>query len=331
MLYLLQWGNVVEFSEFKRKIDSEEAFFICLFEGEEIYLAEEGLSALKEKYVNYPELDYVKIDGADVTVDEMVSLLTAFPFMSKKRIVAVSEFYPNQNFINGALKDIFTNPSNDNIFVILNKKPCDTLKKQQNVTVIACKKQDKATLVKWVIKEFQINGITISAENAGLICEYSLLDMTKIFNEISKLISYVGDKKIVDSSDVDAVVIKDSEFRIYEMTDMVGKRNFDKALKIITEMLAGGEAPQRLLVSLYYYYRKLFHIALSTDSDAELIKAFGMTDYVLKKLKAQVKAFKIKNLKKAIDVLADYDYSFKSGNISIDTAFLLSVFKVMID
>lgn len=320
----------MEFSEFKQKIDSDNGFSICLFEGEEMFLAEEGLSILKEKFVSYPELDYVRIDGADVTVDELVSHVTAFPFMSQKRVVAVSEFYPNQSFLNSGLKDVFTNPSSDNVFVILNRKSCDTLKKQKNVTVISCKKQDKAPLVKWIIKEFDNNGLAISADSAGLICDYSLSDMTKIYNEIAKLTSYVGDRRVVETSDVEAVVIKDNEYRIYEMTDMVGKRNFDKALKIITDMVAGGEAPQRLLVSLYYYYRKLFHIAVSS-SDDEVIKAFGMTDYVLKRLKTQVKAFKIKNLKKAIDVLADYDYSFKSGDVSIDTAFLLSVFKVMID
>ena len=71
----------MEFSEFKKKIDSENSFSICLFEGEETFLAEEGLVNLKEKFVNYPELDYVRIDGADVTVDELVSHVTAFPFI----------------------------------------------------------------------------------------------------------------------------------------------------------------------------------------------------------------------------------------------------------
>ena len=323
---------MVEFSEFKKKIDSGNDFSICLFEGEEICLAEEGLSILKEKFVGYPELDYVRIDGSDVTVSELVSLVTAFPFMSQRRIVAVSEFYPNQNFINSGLKDVFVNPSPDNIFVILNRKPCDAIKKQKNVTVIACKKQEKAVLVKWIIKEFEKNGKTISASNAGLINEYSLSDMTKIINEVSKLSSYVGDRTVVEMADVEAVVIKDTEYRIFAMTDMVGERNFDKALKIITDMLASGEAPQRLLVNLYYYYRKLFHVAVSSDSDNDIISALNIKDANgLKRLRTQVKAFKIKNLKKAIDMLADYDYSFKSGEVSIDTAFLLSVFKVMID
>ena len=196
--------------------------------------------------------------------------------------------------------------------------------------MVLCKKQEKGTLVKWIIREFEKHGLTINAGNAGLICEYSLFDMTKISNEIEKLVCYVGDRTVIETSDVDAVVVKENEYVIYQMTDMVGERNFDKALKIITEMLAGGESPQRLLVSLYYYYRKLFHIAVTPDSDADLLKEFGAPGYI-KKLKAQVKAFKIKNLKKAIDVLADYDYSFKSGNVSIDTAFFLSVFKVMID
>ena len=96
-------------------------------------------------------------------------------------------------------------------------------------------------------------------------------------------------------------------------------------------MLNNGEAPQRLLVSLYYYYRKLFHVAISNESDQELATAFSMKEYAVKKLRQQAKFFKVKSLKNAIDTLADADYAFKSGARDVDNAFMLGVFSLMIN
>ena len=154
--------------------------------------------------------------------------------------------------------------------------------------------------------------------------------MTTINNEVLKLASYSADSNHVTLADVEKVVIKESDYRIYEMTDYVAKRDFDKAFTVLTEMLNGGEPPQKLLVSLYYHYRKLFHVAVSPLNDSELAKALGVKEVAVAKMRRQVKTFNLKNLKNAVDVLADYDFKFKSGEVNVDTAFLLSVFKIMV-
>ncbi len=320
---------MVEFAEFKQKIDDNNLSSIILFEGEEVYLSESGLNALKDKFVEFPDLNYVKIDDlSDMQV--LLSHLDAFPFMSTKRLVTVSEFYPTASVLKGALFDFFENPPETTLFVIINKKSCDALKKQKTVTTVSCSKQSPAILVKWTVREFAKLGKTIANDVALKICEYSLMDMTKINNEVQKLASYtLGDDKIT-LADVDKVVIKESDYRIYEMTDFVAKRDFDKAFTVLTEMLNGGEPPQKLLVSLYYHYRKLFHVAVSPLNDNELAKALGVKEVAIAKMRRQVKTFNLKNLKNAVDVLADYDFKFKSGEVNVDTAFLLSVFKIMV-
>lgn len=320
----------MEFTEFKQITGVQNPPKICLFEGEEVYLAEDGLKHLLEIFVDFPEMDYARLDGEDFSPADLVTQALSFPFMSKKRLVAVTEFYPTASMINGVLKDMFTGLPDSTIVAILNRKSCDALKKQKTVTTVSCIKQQPAFLSKWIVKEFSRFDKTITASLANKIAEYSLMDMTKIFNEVQKLSSYVGDRTDILEKDIDAVVIKDAEYKIYEMTDYVGKRDFDKALTIVTDMINNGEAPQRLLVSLYYYYRKLFHVAISTQSDVELATALSMKEYAVKKLRQQAKSFKVKSLKTAIDTLADADYAFKSGARDVDNAFMLSVFNLMI-
>ena len=319
----------MEFAEFKQKIDGNNLSSIILFEGEEIYLSESGLIALKDKYVEFPELNYVKMDEVS-DLQALLSHLDVFPFMSAKRLVVVTEFYPTASVLKGALSDFFENPPETTLFVIINKKSCDVLKKQKSVTTVSCVKQNPAVLVKWVVREFSKLNVTATNDVALKICEYSLMDMTKIYNEVQKLSSYCVSTGKVTLADVEKVVIKESDYRIYEMTDYVAKRDFDNAFTVLTEMLNGGEPPQKLLVSLYYHYRKLFHVAVSPLDDGELAKALGVKETAIARMRRQVKTFNLKNLKNAVDVLADYDYKFKSGEVNVDTAFLLSVFKIMV-
>ena len=192
-------------------------------------------------------------------------------------------------------------------------------------------RQDGAVIVKWVQRELLANGVEISAQLALKIAEYSLFDMWKVNNETKKLVAYLGDRGVVTSEDVENVVVKDVEYKIYEMTEQVGKKNFDGALSILNEMLSNGEPAQKLLVSIYYYYRKLFHLAISDKTEGELAISFKSKEFAIVKMKKQAKTFKPKSLKQAIDILADYDFYSKSGVMSIDSALMLGVFRLLVD
>ena len=102
-------------------------------------------------------------------------------------------------------------------------------------------------------------------------------------------------------------------------------------LIIIKELLSHGETLQRLVVSMYSYYRRLLHIAISKESDSELSKRLAIKEYAVQKTRNQAKKFKVTMLKKAVDLLSDVDYRFKSGITDIDSAFYLSLFKIMLE
>lgn len=320
----------MDFTEFKRKIDGGDADFIYLIEGEEAYLKEKAVTTLKDKFVAFPDLDYVCIEGEDVSIDSVEPLVTAFPFMSQKRLVVIRDFYPKADQIKGVLKDVFQNPSPSTIIAIVNSKSSDQLKKQKTVTHIDCRRQNSAIISKWIKREFLNNSVDISTDLCLKIAEYSLMDMTKIDNEIKKLLAYIGERSVVSESDVELVVSKDSVYHIYKMTDYIAQRNFNQAMLILEELLSSGEAPQKLFSSIYYYYRQIFHVALSPDKpDNELASMLGAMEFVVSKIKKQIKFFKLKSLKKAIDTLSDLDYKQKSGELGIDSSLMLGVFKIM--
>ena len=320
----------MNYTEFKNQLDGGESFSVYLFEGEDSFFRERGLKLLKNKLVENPELNLVSFDG-EPSVGDLTASLNGYPFMSPKRMTVLKEFYPKQEYFKNGLKSYLENPSDSSVLVILNEKPCDALKKFSSVAVVDCSKADSALLVKWIKAECGRAEVVISGETAKILSEYCSSDMTRIETETNKLISYVGAGGTITFDDVDFMVARDIEYKIYELTDCIGRKKFDKAFSIISDMTARSEPPQKILVAVYNYFRKLLLAALSGKTSAELAKAFGVKEFAARKTKEQAAMFKKRSLKSAVDLLTDYDYKIKSGQADADNAMWIAVFKIMTD
>ena len=162
-----------------------------------------------------------------------------------------------------------------------------------------------------------------------MITEYCLSDMTRIKTETHKLISFVGSGGTIKSQDVDNLVARDLEYKVYELTDYIGKKNFDKALLVIKDMTDKGELPSRILSYIYNYFRRLLHVAISDMTLEELAEAFGVKEYAVSKMKKQAMMFKKKALKSAVDMLCSADFNIKSGLCDGESSSYLTIFKIM--
>ena len=319
---------VLKYIDFKNGLSAGQEYAIYLFEGEDAFFMERGLSLLKNKFISNPELNLVNL-GADTDIGTIITSLEGYPFMSQKRMTIIREFYPKQEQLKKGLAEYLENPFLSSILVILNQKPCDSLKKFDSVCVVDCSKADVSMLIKWIKAECTASNVSIDGETAQQLSEYCLCDMTRIKTETQKLIDYVGSEKTIQKQDVENLISKDLEYKIYELTDQIGKKNFDKALSTIKDMLNKGEMATRLLSYIYNYFRRLLHVSISNMNNQELAKAFGVKEYAITKMKSQSAMFKKRALKNAVDMLCDADYKIKSGQCDAGDFAYLTIFKIM--
>ena len=171
----------------------------------------------------------------------------------------------------------------------------------------------------------------IITENAILkLANFCNMDMARISGETEKLLCYVGENSSISEEEVELLVDKDTDFEVYQLTEAIGKRNFDSAFEILANLLNKNQDKQRLFVSVYYHFRKLLHACLWRSSDGELAKVIGSPEFVVKRLKEQALKFKAKRLKQICDKLSYYDSAFKSGELTIDTALWNSILNTVI-
>ncbi len=318
----------MKFTELKMEIEGGKVSPVYILVGEDAFFRERTINLLLDKLVNEPSINFTKFESKDLDIDEALSALSIYPFMSEKRVVLVEEFYPTKEQAS-KLKGFLDSPPDYSVLVIANEKENASLKSLPFINIIDCGKADSTTIVKWIKGTALESGVEIEFESAKLLADYCLFDMTRVKTETEKLLAYVGYDGKISNEIIENMISKDTDYKIYEMTDCIGKKDFAGALEIITDLLKKEDNALGIISGVYRHFRRLLHVAISGQDNGMLAKNFGVKEYAVEKMRIQAKKFKIKNLKKAVDMLIDADYKIKSGEKNIVGATWGSIFEIM--
>ena len=290
----------MKYVDFKKFTDENGAQTIYLFEGEEGYFREKGERLIKTRFVQEPTLDFSSFDGNALKGEGLRALtdaLCSFPFVSEKRMVRVTEFYPTEKDYEAYLKDIFENPPLDSMLVIVNASKPKTggaqLSKKPNVTHIDCGRADEETVKKWIYITCKREGVFADGTTCGKLVDYCVGDMSRVSKETEKLLCYCKAKGVDRLTDelVDALVYPDSEYKTYELANAIARRNYSEFMKIVADLSTKGFNELALLSSLASYFQKLYEVSLMRGSDKEIALALGMKEFAVKKNREQVAKF----------------------------------------
>ena len=197
----------VKYVDFKKFTDENGAQLIYLFEGEEGYFREKGEELLKARFLQEPSLDYASFDGSDLKGEKMKTLADAvacFPFVSQKRVVRVTEFYPTEKEFDAYLKPLFEDPPSSGLLLIVNtgkgKTGTAALAKKPNVTYVDCARSDEETIKRWISITCKRAGIYADGITCGKLASYCVNDMSRISKETEKLLCWARISPVLTST-----------------------------------------------------------------------------------------------------------------------------------
>lgn len=320
----------LKFEELKSSL-KETVYPIYLLEGEEVFFRERSEEMIKAAAITEPQLNFATFDTVNLKQgpDLLVNLLSSCPFMSERRMITVREWYPTaQDLKAKAIKNYLDNPYDTAVLVIDNSKKCDALKKCPKVTLVDCQKGSLELITKYIRSKCSKENLIISTSTCKLICEFCLYDMTRINSEVEKLVAYKSGQTDISDEDVNNMVTKTSDYKIYEMVSFIADKKYANAYKILEELNSIGDK-QMLFASLYYHFRRMFFVSMSNASDGELANILGVKEFAVTMSRRQAKSFTSKRLKKIMDKLSECERGFKSGAVTFDGAFLNGVFNVL--
>ena len=320
----------MKYVDFKKFTDENGAQPIYLLEGEEGYFREKGEELLKSRFLQEPTLDYASYDGETLKGEKIKAVTEAvscFPFVSQKRVVRVTEFYPTEKEYESYLKALFENPPTDSILLIINtakpKLGGAVLAKKPNVTYVDCARSDEETIKKWIYLTCKRAGIYADGITCGKLAGYCVYDMSRISKETEKIIGYCtarGDTRLTDET-VDLLVYPDSEYKIYELANALSRKNYSEYMKIVKDLSTRGFNETALLSSLASYFRGLYETSQCRGSDKDVAAILGIKEYAARKNREQAAKFTKQELLQTYTSVYEAISGIKGGILTPDSAF----------
>lgn len=296
----------MKFTELKDSIN-EGAKQIYLLEGEDAYFRLKGEEMIKDAFLQMPELNYSTFEGENLKGSALNSLVAAvknYPFMAEKRIVKVTDFYPSESEFESYLKPLFEDFPQSAILLIVNhggKKGVD-LKRKKCVTFVDCGKAEPESVARWAYISFKRAGIVCSAAACENLAAYCVYNMSRVAVEVQKLIDYKVSGELT-IAEIDDLVYKDADYRIYEMTGAVARRDFTKYCTISADLKSKGFDEISILNGLFSYFRTLLSAISSPLSDNRYASENGMKEFAVKKNREQAEMLGANNLKNYVNLI----------------------------
>lgn len=303
-----------------------------LFEGEEEYTKRSALKSLREKVAGG---DFAAMNDTrliDPAPDALIAASETLPFMSDRRFIEVRD---SAMLSTGKAKDYDEDSAVKELDAYLPQMPDTTVivffvrgkadgrKKLYQVlkkkgTIVAFDPLDDRELARWIAATLKKEGKKISAATCQRIWFSAGRDLTLLANELGKLAAYAGDREEVTESDVQAVCVQSTEYKVYDMADTLLSGQGAKAMRMLEALLRDGEERLMLLSLLGRQCRQLSYakaMAASGSQAGEIAGKMGVPGFVVRKLLDTARAFTQQQLNEMAKLCLETEYLVKSGQM----------------
>lgn len=310
---------------------------LYLFYGQEEYLLEESVKKIKKSFNELLEgINLIKIDESNV--NQLISNIETPCFGFDKKLIIVrnsgllkKEGKKKNAYISGLvdkiseyIKENIENIKKDNVIVFIEEE----VEKNKLYKVIEeCGKvynfesEKLPNLIKRVKSIALAYKVQISDVNAKYFIECCGTSLQDIINELRKLIEYVGENGEIQKQDIDVLTTKQIDSVIFDLTDSLGKKDIKKAMEVFYNLIYQKEPVQKILITLYNHFKKLYIVKIAQDYNENITEALKLKpnqSFLISKYRTQAGYFKQGELRKILEELSDLDYKYKVGLIDLN-------------
>jgi DNA polymerase-3 subunit delta len=174
----------------------------------------------------------------------------------------------------------------------------------------------------------------ISAQAAAMLCEYLGNDLSKIANELDKLMLNIAAGQEIGLKDVQDNIGISKEYNVFELQSALIKRDVLKANRIINYFEANPKANPIVLIlgNLNNFFSKVLMYHYVKDKSAQNVaRELGVNPYFIKDYEQASRNFDFYRSTQIIGWLREYDLKSKGVNSNASHGELLKelVFKVL--
>lgn len=282
--------------------------------------------------IEMAELNKLEFKGELIDIEDVVKALNTMPVFCDKKLVFVDLDGKGANDVKKitTLNEYFASPNETSVLVVRAMSiPAFFNGYTKHFEIVDCDKLDPNIVKTFFVKELAKYNKTISVDGFNLLLNYCNGDMSKLMNELTKLVSFVGDRVVVEKSDVETISTKTVEFQIFELTENLARKNAVKVYEILSTLKVRKDEFRGLLGLIYNHFRRLFFVSITKGTRDELASMLSVNPYAVTKATEQARLFTKKQLKDIVDECMRLDYETKNSNITPENAIDFLVLKIL--
>jgi DNA polymerase-3 subunit delta len=328
--------------EIVKSIRAKQYKPVYFLHGEESYYIDAISKYIEENVLSEGERSFNQMIfyGKDADAKTLIDTASRYPMMASHQVVILKEAQDMKGLQD--LQRYIEKAVPTTIFVICHKyRKLDARTRlakalKAHAVVFESKKLYDNQVADWISDYLKRKKMTIGPNAAHLIGEYLGTDLSKIANELEKLVINLPQGTAVNEKHIQDNIGISKDFNVFELQRALGTRNVVKANQIINYFISNPRKNPLVVVvgALYNYFSKVFILHfMSQSADAEISRALKLrSDYFLKEYKVTARNFNLPRTKKVIHLLKEYDLRSKGvGNDSTSEGELMKelVWKIL--
>lgn len=295
---------------------------IYWLEGEEEYYIDKLVEFAEHRILSESEASFnlTTFYGRDANWADVINTCRRYPMFSDFQVVLIKEAQHLKEI--DKLDAYFQNPLYSTLLVVAYKdKKLDARTRfaklvKEKAEVFSTKKIYDSALPDWVNKMVNGLGYTITPKANALMVEHIGNDLSRIENEIEKILINVGSRKSITEEDIEQFVGISKEYNIFELQSALANKDMPKAIKIVQYFGANPKAApmQLVLPSLYSFFSKVYMTYGISGGEDMIAKQIGVSPFFIKDYLKASKNYSFSGTKKILILL--HQYNLKSIGVN---------------
>lgn len=302
----------MKFIELNKSLKTEIKHLYVLT-GDDVFLLNSAVNLIKSASIkDLEEFNFVKFDGANLNKNEFAAQLETLPIGNDYRMIVVDA--PANEICTYLQKYQFE----DFQIVVVKNAKCNAGEQ------VDCSKLDRSDICKYILNFLTKREMKIEEQALDYIIDATGGNMSKINNELLKIVSYLQGQTTVSINVVTNLVANSSEYVSYMLTNAIDNKSYTDYQSILNTMSKSQTAGD-IYAFLGKYFKRMQYIALNKD-DTKLASILSIKPYAIKMSRQNIAKNGTKFYLALYQKYVDLDYKIKSGKITAENALYELVF-----
>ncbi|HMF72363.1 MAG TPA: DNA polymerase III subunit delta [Flavitalea sp.] len=252
--------------------------------------------------------------GKDAIWSDIINACMRYPMFAERQVVILKEAQQMKD--SAKLEGYIERPLKSTIFVVAYKdKKIDGRSRLAKILkesggLVTTKKMYDNQLPEWTTELVRSKGYGIQPKALQLLVDHIGNDLSRIDNEVNKLLLNIGSRKTISEDDVERFVGISKEYNSFELQTALARKDLPRAMKIINYFEANPKAGPIMLVlpTLYNLFSKTFMIFGQDSSDEKAVAAtIGVSPFFVKDYLLTARNYGMEGVENALLLLHHYN------------------------